>query len=616
MKKSPAIKPKKSTAVKKVSAAKVPSRPTPKISSVHHKLRAFFKANWIGTVVIVAATFIFFLPLITRISSYSEGGDAMFNAWTLSRNHHCLLRQSCPSYKDANIFFPNKDTMLYSETQLSAGVVTLPLHFINDNPIFANNVLTVVSFFFAGWFMYLLAKFLSKGHELVSVLAGLAFEFAPYKMAGIFHLQNLCIFGLPLAVLFILKYVQKQHRKYLVGLLLILLYVFFASWYQMVFLFAALVILLAGLLYFRLAGWRPVLTLSLVILVAAAATLPLAKQYIRFSKLSGGTLTIAQETLYSSSVADYFTPQVGTVAGKIYHHVSAHGIVNAYNLDSYSYHGVVLYLIAGLVIVLSWHYRKRTAEWRQKHKLVMILAVIGMVGLFFSLGPLLKVKGSYSYAEVSKGYRLAVPMPYLLVNKFLPQLKFIRAVGRWSILFLFALCCMLALFPAYLKQLKLSALRERLIYGLIVLLAVVELMPLHLLATNGHAYSYNLRVPAVYHYVAEHPEVNNIVVIRYDYDYPGAPIPIAQAEDVLWSGYHNRNIFNGYSGYVPTTYDKDYITFKAFSDASVTRMKELDLRYVLVDKQLSTSKPELADDVQARVPNKVYEDGRYALFKL
>lgn len=131
-------------------------------------------------------TVIFFWPMATNLSSYSEGGDHMFNAWTLSRNHHCILRQNCNDYTNANIFFPNRDSMLYSETQLSAGILTLPLYFVNPNPLFATNIWYILSMFFSGFFMYLLALYLSKGNQPISILAGLVFEFAPTKI-------NFCI---------------------------------------------------------------------------------------------------------------------------------------------------------------------------------------------------------------------------------------------------------------------------------------------------------------------------------------------------------------------------------------------------------------------------------------
>jgi hypothetical protein len=577
--------------------------------------RVFLRAHWIGTSVILVATLAFFWPLIIHAGSYSEGGDAMFNAWTLARDQHCILRQDCPQYANANIYFPHKDTMYYSETQLSAGFLTLPLYFINDNPIFAYNIFTIISFFLGGWFMYLLAKRLSKGNELYSVLAGLIFEFAPFKMAATSHLQNLSIFYLPLAVLLIFKYVEKPSKKLGWLLFAALVLQFYASWYQMVFVLVALAVLIGGLYLFKLIKPRAALILGLITVLAAITTLPLARGYMHFSKQNQATFDIREQVTFSSSLADYVIPNQGTILGKAYYHVRPHAQVNSFNPDSYSYHGLVLYTVAILVCVIAWRQRKKDKEGKARYRLVLVFIAMSVVGFIMSLGPVLKLKGSHSYADLADGLKLVVPLPYLLIDKVLPQLSFIRAIGRASVILLFALCCLLALFPLYAKKEKLYARYKRAIACIVTLLVLIELMPAHTVPMIKASYSY-YTIPKVYTFIKSHEEINNIVIVAADKDYPLAPIPTARAEQVLWSGYHNKNIFNGYSGYTPPDYFSQYDDFVDFHPDDVSKMKALHLKYVLVDKQLSSSKPDLAKSVNAALPNKTYEDSRYALFKI
>jgi hypothetical protein len=120
----------------------------------------------------------------------------------------------------------------------------------------------------------------------------------------------------------------------------------------------------------------------------------------------------------------------------------------------------------------------------------------------------------------------------------------------------------------------------------------------------------------VYQFVKDHPDINNIIVLRGDEDYPHAPIPTARAEDVLWSGYHNRNIYNGYSGYTPPNYFIDYGDYKDFEPNDIPKMKAVGLRYVIVDKLLSNNRPHLAENLRKNLSPKLYEDERYALYKL
>lgn len=577
-------------------------------------LQAFWRRYWIGTVVILLATLVFFWPLVMHINSYSEGGDAMFNAWTLARDHHCILQQGCPHYADGNIYFPNKDSMLYSETQLSTALVSLPLHWIDPNPILAYNVMTILSFFLSGWFMYLLAKRLSSGNELFSILAGLAFAFAPQRM-GVSHLQSLSIFCLPLAVLFILKYFEQAKRWYLAGLLCTLLYLFFASWYQMVFGIVAIGVFAGGAVLVRVVRWKTALHIAAVVAVAAAMTLPLALQYTHFSKEHDAAFSIGEQVAYSSSVADYVLPYSGTLLGDFfYHHVS--GVqVNAYNRDNASYHGLILYAVALAVLIIAFQLRKKGKPQAHNYQLVVIFLAVAVVGFIMSLGPLLKIGGAYHYAEID-GYRLVIPLPYLAVDLLVPQLSFIRAIGRASVLVLFALCALLALAPVYLQRLKISAGRKKIIIGIICLFIFVDVLPAHPMRLLPESYHYNLRIPAVYTFIKTHPDINNIIVLRADPDYPNAPFPTARAEDVLWAGYHNRNIFNGYSGYEPPTYLKDYADFVNLAPDDVPKMQRLGLRYVLVDKQLSGSRPALITDAAHILKHKAYEDSRYALYRL
>lgn len=248
----------------------------------------------VAIIIFGVATAAFLWPMVTHVMTYTDGGDHMFNAWTLARNHHCLLHQGCPNYSDANIFFPHKDTMLYSETQWSTGLLTLPLHFISQNPLFSVNVWQILSLFFAGFFMYLLALYLSKGNQTISILAGLIFMFAPNKITSLGHLQNLSIFYVPLIILLLLRYRDRGKRLSLVGFAIACSLLFLASWYQMVF---GLIIIGPFLLYVlsykssRIRG----LWLAAALFIALLTTLPLAKEYVRFSKANKATFSITNQ---------------------------------------------------------------------------------------------------------------------------------------------------------------------------------------------------------------------------------------------------------------------------------------------------------------------------------
>jgi len=578
----------------------------------------FIKRNWLGAVVLLIVTCAFFWPIITHISSYSEGGDAMFNSWTLARDQNCILRHGCPSYADGNIFFPHKNSMLYSETQLSAGVITLPLYFINDNPIFSYNVMTVASFFLMAFFMYLLAKYLSKGREIVSILAGVLFAYSPFRMGALSHLQNSSIFYLPLAFLLIFKFFDTKKRGYLVGLFVTLALQFYASWYQMVYVLIALGILLGGYWLFKLAKPKVVLSVFVVVCLAAISTAPLAKSYANFSKSNSASFSIQSQTTYSASLIDYVTPEQGTLLGKLFYHLKPTAHRNSYNPDSHSYYGLALWGLAIGLIALAYRKRKRGLEAMQEYKKVVIFALIGLAGVIISFGPVLKIRGAGSY-DAGEGLRYAIAMPYILVSKFLPQLSFMRALGRAGVLILFALCCFLALAPLAARNIGFYQKHKRLINILLLGLIVFELIPFHRMPMRTTSYNYNLSVPPVYKFIKNDDQINNIVVLAADFDYPGSGgIPTQLPEVTMWAGYHNKNVFNGYSGYLPPDYYPTYWNFLDFQADDVALLKQKDLRYVMVDKQLSTTNPDLAEQVGSVLgkENIVYQDQRYVIFKV
>jgi hypothetical protein len=561
--------------------------------------------------------------MVTRIGTYSIGGDSMFNAWTLARDQHCILREHCSSYANGNIFYPNKYSMVYSETQLSAGLITLPLYFINQNPIFSYNVWTIASFFFAGWFMYLLAKYLSRGNEFYSTLSGLAFAFAPIKIAETTHLQNLSIFYLPLIILLIIKYLKQPKRKYLIGLFIALVLMFYASWYQMAFAAIAIIVLLLATWLLKITKWRPILPVLVTLFLAVVVTLPLVRDYVKFSKQSGASYGVNDQNIYSASLEDYFIPYKGTVAGNLYYKLRPQAQVNSFSPDGDSYAGITLYVVAGVLLVASFIKRKKDKEWGYVYKWAAVFLIIAAVSFVISLGPFLKLGSNYLHNAPGSGgaIRYAVALPYLAVDILAPQLSFIRAIDRANVLVLFGLCCVLALVPIALTA---SRRKKILKYGLAILLAVliaVEFYPTHKVAMSGNPYYYNMNIPKAYIYIHDHPAVDNIIVLAPDNDYPGQtflPKPFLNGvfEQVLWAGYDNKNTFNGYSGYFPPNYNKDMSEFNDFQATDLIKMRSLGLRYILVDKLLSSSEPSLVNNISNAGPVKVYQDDRYVLFRI
>jgi hypothetical protein len=550
----------------------------------------------------------------------------MFNAWTLARDQHCILRENCSSFANGNIFYPNKDSMLYSETQLSAGLITLPLHFISENPLLSYNVWTIISFFLAGWFMYLLAKYLSHNNEFYSILAGLAFAFGPIKIAEIVHLQNLSIFYLPLIFLLILMYLKKPKRWLLFWLFISSLLFFYASWYQMVFGLSAVLVILAGIWLFKISSFKSIVPIIIVIVLAVLATLPLAKDYISFSGQNHLSYGIGSQNIFSASAVDYFIPYKNTLLGNYYYKAFPTARVNGYSPDGDSYIGVTLCLVAAFMLVYSFIKRKTSKSMSLVFKWTVIFLLISAVGFVVSLGPFLKLGSGYLHlvhngdGSVSK---FTIALPVLFVDILLPQIGFIRAIDRSSVLVLFGLCCTLGLFPVFLSQFKKkNGLLIKYIVPVALLFCLLfEIAPTHTVSMSSNPYYYNMSIPKAYKLIHDSPKINNIVVLTPDYNYPNQqfiapPFYNGVFEQLLWAGYDNKNTFNGYSGYFPKTYNSDMAEFNNFQAGDLPLIRSLGIQYILVDKLMSTSDPNIVGKITSANTTIVYQDSRYCLIKI
>jgi len=129
----------------------------------------------------------------------SDIGDPLLNAWVLAWDAHALLTDPLHLF-DANLFYPLPNTLAYSEHMVAVAGLALPWQEFTGQPLAAYNLSLLISFGLAGLGMYLLVLRWT-GRASAAWLAGLAFAFAPYRMAAIAHLQLLSAQWLPFSLL-------------------------------------------------------------------------------------------------------------------------------------------------------------------------------------------------------------------------------------------------------------------------------------------------------------------------------------------------------------------------------------------------------------------------------
>ena len=239
-------------------------------------------------------------PLWRHLAEAVPGdiGDPLLNTWILAWDAHAALTVPVRLF-DANIFYPLPNTLAYSEHLVSTAFSVLPLGLVTGQPVAAYNLSLLLSFPLAGLGMYLLVLGWTRRRG-AALLAGLAYAFAPYRLAAVAHLQLLTVQWLPFSLLALDRLLKSRlsnhnhqipRRTAFLAKYWLLFVVFttlqvLCSWYLAVFTALVLGVYVLGwwmacLRRGRVARARLVLgRLALAALVVAGLTLPFALPYL------------------------------------------------------------------------------------------------------------------------------------------------------------------------------------------------------------------------------------------------------------------------------------------------------------------------------------------------
>src|SRR5215212_3230175 len=141
-------------------------------------------------------------PLRVRLEN-----DAALNLWILAWDVHALVRQPLSVFQ-ANVFYPEPNTLAYSEHQLGLALLFGPLWLITNNPVIAFNTLYLASFVLTGVATFLLVRYWLDDAP-AAFIAGLLFAFTPPRLAHHFHTQLLAIWWLPLTMLCLERFLRQ-----------------------------------------------------------------------------------------------------------------------------------------------------------------------------------------------------------------------------------------------------------------------------------------------------------------------------------------------------------------------------------------------------------------------
>ncbi|MDA1094621.1 MAG: hypothetical protein O3A25_15295 [Acidobacteria bacterium] len=128
-----------------------------------------------------------------------DSEDGLFSIWNIAWVARTIVVDPAELFH-ANIFFPHRNTLAFSEASLVAGVLAVPAYWLTRNPYAAHNSAVLASFMLSLVGAYLLVRRLT-GNRSAAAVSGVLFAFCPFVFARSAHIQLLMTAGLPFGML-------------------------------------------------------------------------------------------------------------------------------------------------------------------------------------------------------------------------------------------------------------------------------------------------------------------------------------------------------------------------------------------------------------------------------
>ncbi len=481
-------------------------------------------------------------PVTARFASAGrlDSGDGRYSIWNVAWVARALTTNPAELFH-ANIFHPHENTLAFSEANLVAGAIAVPVWLLTTNAIAASNWAILCSFALAFFTTYLLVRRLT-GSVAGAAIAAFHFAYSPFVFAHIPHVQLLMTFPLPLVMLALHGFVEAPGIRRAVALGAALALQALASGYYGVF--AGLVTAL-GIVWFGVAfgHWRS----------------------LRYWALSGAAAAIAIVI-----VAPFFLP---------YLDVREAGFVRS--LDDARQHSVRwrAYL-ASPILVHRWML-PLIGTWREVLFPGFLPIIFTVVAIARSVGPRPesvpmrgRVLGFYLTVAALGFWASLGPDAglYRALYEVVPFFSMLRAPARFGLLVTFALAVLGGVGFASVERV-LGGRKRRVVVAAVLSLAVARSTVGTLALTDAPP------VPVAYQRLKDLPPAP---VFEFPY-YNGRDDRHRNTEYMVWSTLHWKPLINGYSDHVPREALEDMARLASFPDAASRRvLRDRGARYVLV----------------------------------
>ena len=254
-------------------------------------------------------TLVMTYPAVLRLKVAIIGDyvDSFLNTWIIAWGIRKITRGEWGSLFDANIFFPYKNTLAYSEHLLGVALTAIPIQLGFNDPLVTFNVSVLISFVLTALGMYLLVWYLTR-NGYAAFFSGLLFSFFPWRIGHIAHLQLLSAQWLPLTFLFLHKSVKSFSYRFFSGPPLFFILQFYSCGYYGLFLALFVVVFMVLALQEGETGrYRLLGRFGLFFLISFLVILPVYLPYWKLKKDFGFFRPFGEVVFFSADFASFLS---------------------------------------------------------------------------------------------------------------------------------------------------------------------------------------------------------------------------------------------------------------------------------------------------------------------
>ena len=278
-----------------------------------------------------------------------------------------------------NAFYPHGSSLTFAEPLVTPALLAGPLYGLLGNPYLAYNLTLLLFWAASGWAMYAVAYGVTRCHPAAAA-ATLVFTLAPPRIQYAVEFQMEIMFGLPLAVYALVRYLETQRARYLIAFLVTFWLQAIAVWYFAVILGSGLVVLALSYALRHWSGWRwrTVLASTAGMGALGAALAPVARPFFVTRAELGLTRDTGDAVGRSADVLSYVTTD-GIWLEKLVRISHGH--------ETSLFPGLVAYGLAGLAMAWLWIGRRAGPARGWPERLVALgIAASVLLGVLTVLG--------------------------------------------------------------------------------------------------------------------------------------------------------------------------------------------------------------------------------------